>query len=224
MKIRPATPDDHDAILDVLHANPGREVIQLVGSEENARTYAQRLEELLPPSRRRIVAVPDVGEAMEAWRPVAPVGVLEYSIGGHERRPKQEVARALRDIVGTAGMLRAIPKLYARRRVDIPLPPNTLHLAELEVIPTWRNMGVATRLVGWAEEEAERRGVNVSLCTWLPYRAIDLYLRLGYRTTAYAVDARYQKTYGYRGRVLMQKQVGGPPIRAHCEHWFEDLA
>jgi GNAT superfamily N-acetyltransferase len=66
-----------------------------------------------------------------------------------------------------------------------PAPPATIFLWQLFIRPAWQGRGIATRLLGLAVAEAERRGFT-SMRLWTPQgatRARRFYEREGWKTT-----------------------------------------
>jgi len=74
---------------------------------------------------------------------------------------------------------------------------------ELLFVPeAFRGMGLATKLVAMAEDEARRRGCHSAWIDTLNPKACDLYRRLGYEVFGEL------KNYPVESRVFLQKQLG----------------
>ena len=59
---------------------------------------------------------------------------------------------------GPLGIIRLLPRLRARRRVETRRPPGTYHIAEIDVDPAYRNGGIGGALMENAEAEARAAG------------------------------------------------------------------
>jgi ribosomal protein S18 acetylase RimI-like enzyme len=106
------------------------------------------------------------------------------------------------------GVFAALPRLMARRRVDISPPEGAYHIAELHTHPALRNRGIGGALLDYAEREArwaEQRLMSLNTTTINPARR--LYERHGFRVTETRTDPIYERITGIAGRHLMVKEL-----------------
>jgi ribosomal protein S18 acetylase RimI-like enzyme len=199
--IRPATKADVARIAEIMHGEPRDEALGLIGDADLARKFGIGLVELdnIPnPAKPTVVALDE--------RRV--VGVLQYTRGESFSTTPAHVRLALR-VFGPIGVVRRIPRLRARSRVETPVPPDSFFIAEVHVDPKCRGRGIGGALMDWAEAEAKRLGATqMSLSTHTANPARRLYERKGFRVTRTATNPRYEKYTGIRGRVLMEKSIG----------------
>jgi ribosomal protein S18 acetylase RimI-like enzyme len=81
------------------------------------------------------------------------------------------------------------------------------YVSDLAVLPQFQGQGIGTRLLAFAEEQADRHGLgNCSLIVALHNEAArQLYLRLGYRIVETVTYSRLQQRCGERGYQRMMK-------------------
>jgi ribosomal protein S18 acetylase RimI-like enzyme len=201
--IRPATTSDVERIAEIMHGDPGPDLVGLVGDPERARAFGRglvMLERIPNPTRPTVVA--ESGGAV--------VGLLQYTLGTAATDVNLERVRLALRVAGPVRLARAVPRLRARQRVDVMPPPDAFYVAELHVDPTRRSEGIGARLLAWADDEATRLGrTHMALNTYSTNRARHLYDRAGYRVTHERTDPRYERYTGIPGRVLMEKRLSG---------------
>ena len=202
VSIRFATSEDVGRIVEIIKSDPGDDTIVLMGSVELARRYRERLVELerIPnPSRVTVVA----------QRPDRVVGMLQYRKGNGGRHGQLAHLRLLVSLVGLLGVLRRGRRLYARRRVHIPIPADSFYITNVHVETASQGQGIGGRLLEWAEREAIVLDARLmTLTTASNSRAIPLYERHGFTITSTATHPDYERYLHVPGRVLMEKVLG----------------
>jgi ribosomal protein S18 acetylase RimI-like enzyme len=100
----------------------------------------------------------------------------DYMARGYRRQQTGELVFLVAEANGFP-----VAKIWIDLRVD---PPHAALLSALDVMPCFRNLGLATRLIGVAEERARaaRRDIARMTVAQDNPRARRLYERLGYRS------------------------------------------
>ncbi len=199
--IRPATPHDAAAIVAIQHTEPSPAILGLAGSRERGQRLGAALVKTagVTDLRRPTVVYEARGEV---------VGFAQYSIGPSDDVPLSwtlvmRVVRALGPRVVFLG-----PRLKARKAVELPVPPESFYLSELQVRPDLRGRGVGGELLAWVEHQAEASDARLmSLITDIGNPARRLYERHGFEVIETRRDERFQHFTGQEGRVLMTKRV-----------------
>lgn len=196
--IRKATPDDTERIAEIMHGEAGQEATAIAGCEEAAIAFGTAMVRMKnsPQGWQHSAAAELDGEV---------VGVLQSNAGDFTITPSL-VFLAVR-ILGVS-VITALPRLRARKRVDIPHPDRAYHIAELHTHPTFRNRGIGGALLDHAEREARWAGLRLmSLNTTTINPARRLYERHGYRVVETRTDPAYERYTGIAGRHLMVKEL-----------------
>jgi ribosomal protein S18 acetylase RimI-like enzyme len=199
--IRPATDADVARIAEIMHGEPRREALGLIGDVDLARKFGTGLVLLdhIPNAAKPTVV---------ATRDDDVVGVLQYTCGQSDRTTFAHVRLAFR-VFGPLGVVRRIPRLRARSSVEIPIPAGSFCIAEVHVDPQCRGHGIGGALLDWAESEAKRLGATkMTLTTHTENPARRLYERKGFTVTRTVMNTRYEKYTGIPGRLLMEKPIG----------------
>jgi GNAT superfamily N-acetyltransferase len=201
VRLRSATADDVEGIIEILCREPGAESIAFMGSVELARRYSRGLlegEGIPNPSRVTVVA--------ESTGRI--VGVLQYGVDGGGHRGRLAHLRLLLKLVGPIGLVRRLPKLWGRVHVDIPTPANAFYIATLYVDADCSGEGVGGLLLERAEQEARERGAS-SMCvvTLSTSGAIPWYEQHGFAQTRTVTHPSYERHLHLEGRVLLEKQL-----------------
>jgi GNAT superfamily N-acetyltransferase len=198
--IRRATPADSARLTELMFVHPSREATALAGNAERAERFERALlAHVLASSHSEVWVVERAGQAL---------GFAETTVGSGTSLP--ELARVAVSAYGYAGAVRAAVRARTRARVDFSLPPDALHLVELQVHPRERNAGIGGELLRYVEGEAHRRGIDtIVLTTAIDNPARRLYDRHGFRVAGEKRDAGYEQRTGVPGRVLMTKTLGG---------------
>jgi len=203
ISIRPAGAEDVRRIAEIIHGEPGNESVALTGGVDRARRFGNglvALDEIPNASKPTVVAESD-GRV---------VGVLQYSRGQTGTPITLGHVRLAVSVMGPIGVLRLLPRLRARSKVDMPIPVDSFYVAELHVDPEVRGNGVGGQLLDWAEQEAKRLGDRrMTLTTTASNPARHLYERKGFTVTKQATHPSYERFSGIPGRVLMEKQLAG---------------
>jgi ribosomal protein S18 acetylase RimI-like enzyme len=199
--IRPATAADVDRIGDIMYDPPTGELLGIVGDPGRAERFGRgmlALQHLPNPGKPTFVAEIDGRVA----------GFLQCTSGSGStgaRGTWREWLLAVR-VAGPIGVARAIPRLRARIRVDIPTPAGAFYIAELHIDPDLRGQGIGGALLDFADREACNSGIrHLALHTHTTNRARNLYERHGYRVTQVREDPGYERYTGISGRILMEK-------------------
>ena len=201
LTIRQAVPGDTNRIAELLAGDPGRESIARAGSAERAIAFGTGIVRLTnSPQGWRHTAVAELDDRV--------VGIIQA--GGH-RGDMQLTPRLIYLAVqtfGPVGIVRLLPRLRARRRVQPQTPPGAYHIAEVDVDPALRNKGIGAALLKHAESEALATGYQLmSLTTTTVNPARRLYERHGFRVIATRTDPAYKRYTGIEGRHLMVKDL-----------------
>ena len=204
LAIRKATADDTERIAEILHGEPALESVRLCfGSVQLARALGYAL-----------VRLPGTPQGWEHTVLAAlneePVGVLQAS-GGHlgvTSFVTPGVVLQLMRIFGAFKLLRGLPRIWARARLNFDHQPGAYAVNELHVDSRYRNRGIGGALLDYAEEEARQDGYGrMSLSTTTINPARRLYERHGFRVVETRTDRQYEKYTGIAGRHLMVKEL-----------------
>ena len=200
LTIRHATPSDTNRIAEIMSGEPGQEAIGLTGSAELAREFEMAMVRL-PNSpvgwERTVVA--------ETNRRV--VGIVQAGDFPDFRITPRLMYLAIR-VFGPVKLMRLMPRLRARGRVQPKRPRGAYHIAEIDVDPSFRNQGIGSVLLDHVEAEARSGGcARMSLTTTTINPARRLYERHGFRVVETKTDAAYEKYTGIEGRHLMVKEL-----------------
>ena len=188
-------------MLEIFAGQPSPEVVALVGDVRLAGELNRGLLELEGlPNPRKPTVVATVGGRVE--------GFLQYSVYREGMSVSLAHVRLALRIAGPLRLLRSIPRLQARQRVDLEHPADTLYVAELHVDPARRGEGIGGRLLDWADARARTLGFRkLSLTTYSTNLARHLYERHGYVVVARRDDPGYERFTGTPGRLLMVKDL-----------------
>lgn len=200
--IRKATPGDTNRIAGLLGDDPGDESIGLAGSVEKAIAFGTGMARLpnSPQGWRHTVVAELDGKV---------VGMMQAGGDRQDAQVTPRVAYLALHTFGPLGILKLMPRLRARRRVQTRTPRGTYHIAEIDVDPGYRNRGIGSALLDHAEAEARRSGYGqMSLSTSTANPARRLYERHGFRVVETKTDAAYERYTGIEGRHLMVKELG----------------
>lgn len=201
LEIRDAEPVDLPRIREIMFGEPGPEWLSLGRTVDRARRLAGALMsvDLSPGAPGRTVVACHDGN---------PVGVLQYSRGAQGGGPSLAQVKAAVAVLGPVGVVRMVPRLRARARVDHAIPDDAVYLAEVHVDPALRGNGIGGQLLDVAEERARTLGVpRIVLTTTTSNPARQLYERKGYTVTATRTDPHYERYTGSAGRILMEKPL-----------------
>jgi ribosomal protein S18 acetylase RimI-like enzyme len=202
LRIRKATPGDTNRIADLFGGDPGDEAIGIAGDAGLAREFGMAMVRLPngPQGWQRTV-VAELDAQVVAMIQAGP------DVPGVSATPRL-VYLGLR-IFGPIGLVRLLPRLRARQRVQPVPPPESYYIAEIDVDAAYRNKGIGGALLDYAEEEARAAGHRLmSLTTSTTNPARRLYERHGFRVVETRTNAAYRRYTGIDGRHLMVKQLG----------------
>ena len=198
VQVRPAKPDDADAVVPLLYASADGMYDRFAGGADRAATVIRRaFEDAGTNASAEVISIAEVEGRIAAALSAFPV---------------EETAVRARAFLRLA--LRTIPpwrwpaalRLYWAGARAAPNPPaGTLYVDALATDPALRRRGAATALLREAEDQARRRGLPaVALDTALDNRgARSLYLGAGYEEVAYKAPAR-----SLPGFVALVKELG----------------
>lgn len=101
-----------------------------------------------------------------------------------------------------------VRRVRLRSRLEMPVPPGSYHVVELQVTPESRGMGIGAQLLRRAEALARERGCSrINLTTSLTNPALRLYAREGYVELARRSVPGYEALTGTPGRVFLDKPL-----------------
>jgi ribosomal protein S18 acetylase RimI-like enzyme len=201
LTIRMATPGDTNRIAELLGGDPGAEAIGLAGSPEKAIAF-----------ETGIVRLPN---SQQGWRHTVVaerdgkvVGIMQAGGDREDVKITPAIVYLALHTFGPLGIIRLLPRLRAKRRVETRRPPGAYHIAEIDVDPAHRNGGIGGALLDHAEAEARAAGYDqMSLSTNTANPARRLYERHGFRIAETRTNATYERFTGIEGRHLMVKQL-----------------
>jgi len=202
LTIRKATPGDTNRIAHLFGGDPGDEAIGIAGDAGRARQFGMAMVRLpnSPQGWKRTVVAELSGQV---------VGIIQGGpdVPGVKATPRLVYVGL--HVFGPIGLVRLLPRLRARQRVQPVPPPNSYYVAEIDVDPAYRNAGVGGALLDYAEVEARSAGCRLmSLTTTTINPARRLYERHGFRVMETRTDAAYKSYTGIEGRLLMVKELG----------------
>jgi ribosomal protein S18 acetylase RimI-like enzyme len=201
LTIRKAVRGDTSRIAEIVAGEPGQEAIGLTGSTILAREFGMALVRLpnSPQGWERTVVAELDGRV---------VGVIQAGDFPDVRVTRSLIWLAIHTF-GPVKIIRDIPRMRARGRVQPKRPPGSYHIAELEVDPELRNRGIGGALLDYAEMDAIRGAYKqMTLTTTTINPARRLYERHGFRVVETKRDAAYERYTGIEGRHLMVKELG----------------
>jgi ribosomal protein S18 acetylase RimI-like enzyme len=202
LTFRTATPADTERIAEIMFDEPGQEATGLAGGEERAREISKAMVRLpnSPQGWQQTVLAELDGEA---------VGVLQAGINPVSVTITPRLALTALRIFGPVDLIRLLPRLRARGRLNMKAPEDSYHVAELHVDRRVRGRGIGGTVLDYAEDEARKRGCRrMSLTTHTANPARRLYERRGFRVVETRTDTDYERYTGIEGRHLMVKELG----------------
>ena len=204
LTVRKATPGDTDRIAEIMHGEPMPEAVSLAfGDPELARALGSALIRM-PKSpmgwERTVFAVNDD----------KPAGMLQADASEVTSASlmKPGVLFRLLRIFGPVKLVRGLPRVRIRARLNFAYPAGAYIVHELHVDPAYRNRGIGGALLDYAEAEARRLGhARMALSTTTSNPARRLYERHGFRVVDTRTDPAYERYTGIAGRHLMVKEL-----------------
>ena len=204
LTFRKATPRDTDRIVEIMHGEPMPEAVGLAfGDPELARALGSALIRM-PKSpmgwQHTVFAVNDD----------KPAGMLQADASEVTSASlmKPGVLFRLLRIFGPVKLLRGLPRVRIRARLNFAYPAGAYIVHELHVDPAYRNRGIGGALLDYAEAEARRLGhARMALSTTSSNPARHLYERHGFRVVETRTDSSYERMTGISGRHLMVKEL-----------------
>jgi ribosomal protein S18 acetylase RimI-like enzyme len=201
LTIRRATPGDTNRIAELLGGDPGAEAIGLAGTAEKAIAF-----------QAGIVRLPNSPQGWHhtvvAEKDGAIVGIMQAGSDQQDVKITPTIVYLALHTFGPLGVIRLLPRLRARRRVETRGPPGAYHIAEIDVDPAYRNGGIGGALLDHAEAEARAAGYDqMSLSTNTANPARRLYERHGFRIVETRTNSAYERLTGIEGRHLMIKEL-----------------
>jgi ribosomal protein S18 acetylase RimI-like enzyme len=201
LTIRQATAADMPRIAELVAGEPGNEAIGIAGSVTAARRLGMGVYSIAPYTRAWEHTV-----LAEAGSEV--IGVLMSGSQVETLGLSPALAWLAVRSLGPLGVLRALPRMRARSRVQITPPSDAYHIGELDVDPRYRNRGIGGALLDYAESVAGGVGrKQMSLTTTTSNPARRLYERHGFHVVETKTDPDYERYTGIEGRVLMVKDL-----------------
>lgn len=206
--IRPATPDDEARILQLICTDPGEESIILMdGSLTRAKIYRRKLiqsETRYNPNRKSFVI-----ECTEFEGCHDAIAVIQLTTDRDDHHNRRAHLKILLSLLGVVDFCCILPKLAARRKVDVPRPENTVHILNINVDPEYQKQGLGAALLDYAQWYAQSAGCErVSLDKLTSEEELTAwYEKHGFKITHKVMDPSYEKHFGIKGRLLMEKVV-----------------
>ena len=200
LTIRMATPGDTNRIAEILGGDPGAEAIGLAGREK-AITFETGMVRLpnSPQGWRHTVVAERDGKV---------IGIMQAGGDQQDVRVTPAIVYLALHTFGPLGIIKLMPRLRARRRVQTRRPPGAYHIAEIDVDPGFRNGGIGGALLDYADAQARAGGYSrMSLSTNTANPARRLYERHGFRIAETRTDAAYERLTGIEGRHMMIKEL-----------------
>lgn len=199
---RRARPGDTERIASIMFDEPGREATGLCFNDEDlARRLSKELVRM-PEARvgwERTVLAEIEGEALGVLQADSDPTDVPFTLG---------LILHFARIFGPVKVVRALPRLRARRRVNVVMPPDAYIVHELHVHPEHRNRGIGGALLDYAEEQARHElAPRMALTTHMENPARHLYERHGFRVAEERTDPDYERYTGIPGRYLMIKEL-----------------
>jgi ribosomal protein S18 acetylase RimI-like enzyme len=201
--VRPATPGDLEALLDIMWTEPSRDAVVFAGDAVRARRFGSHLlEHALSTSPVDVHVAEDDGH---------PVGFVQTTGTGSDAPPARVLISAALRSFGWK-LPTVVLRARTRARVDLEAPPGATHIVEVQVHPSHRGSGIGGHLLRDVEARARAAQVaTLSLTTTITNPARRLYERHGFVVLTEVVDRGYEELTGAPGRVLMAKVLADPP-------------
>jgi ribosomal protein S18 acetylase RimI-like enzyme len=208
-----ARPDDNDAIVRLVYADPRGDGVKLLGTAQRAIRFGALVASAWPGASWSAATVVEAHGAV--------VAVLQDGPSDDEFQTDLTFLRRVIREFGPLTSARALPAGAALQRVRIPPPDDSWMIRELHVDPSWRNRGIGEQLLRHGETRAnDHHFATAALTTRTNKPARRLYERLGYRVIKQQNSRLYAHVTGAAGRVLMTKTLQhaerrGDPTRPH---------
>jgi GNAT superfamily N-acetyltransferase len=199
--IRAATPRDWVRFAEIIHGAPDAASIAVSGSAARARRFGAELVRLHSRHRSRTTMAAVLDERV--------VAVFAYSADNDRPTRVYRIVHlwAAMRVFGPFGIAGWLRRARVRRRVQPELPRECFYLAEVDVDPAYRNLGIGSDVLRWVEREAIRQGFRqMTLRVTLTNPAVRFYERHGFTIVDTITDHRYEALTGSHGRALMHKR------------------
>jgi len=201
LAFRKAVPGDTNRIAELTAGEPGAEEIALFGDAEKARAFGMAVVRLpgSPVGWERTVLAELDGRV---------VGMVQFGSDTPGLRSTMFLTYLALHELGPRGILRLLPRMRARRRVQTKAPEGAFNVSQIDVDPQYRNQGIGAALLEYAEAEARTGGYRLmSLSTSTSNPARRLYQRRGFQVVETKTDSRFEQYTGIEGRLQMVKDL-----------------
>ena len=201
LTFRKAVPGDTNRIAELTAGEPGDEEIGMFGDAEKARKFAMAVVRLpnSPIGWERTVLAELDGKV---------VGMVQFGSDTPGARSTLWLTYLALLEFGPVGILRLLPRMRARRRVQTKAPEGAFNVSQIDVDPEYRNRGIGAALMEYAEAQARAGGYReMSLSTSTSNPARRLYERRGFRVIETKTDKAFERYTGVEGRLQMAKEL-----------------
>ncbi|MBN2380000.1 GNAT family N-acetyltransferase [candidate division WOR-3 bacterium] len=200
--LRPARPEDATKAAELIYTTGPKSFNLAFGSYDRAIALI-----------RRMFAEQDTimsfNQATVAEFEGQTVGVLVLLDRKIERRTQARTGVELLKLSGPLFILFRFPVYLRQGRLILPIPPDTLFIADVAVSANFQGKGIGRLLMKHAESVAVQKDYT-SLCLDVAkdnFPAISLYKRLGYIRIFEATDPWFNMRFGLSGFQRMSKRI-----------------
>lgn len=201
---RPATKADIEKIVEIMIGEPNQVSTQIGMRMFGIQTMSQA---------KRLFGT--MAKSSENWRFTTlaetngeVVGILQVSEGSLHMTPRLMITAVL--LYGPFFMRKLMPRIQLQQRVQTEPLADAYKIAELHVAPSCRGVGIGSKLLDYAEQEARAAGYSqMALQTWVTNPARQLYERHGFQVVDTRTDAEFEQLTGTPGNYLMVKELNG---------------
>jgi ribosomal protein S18 acetylase RimI-like enzyme len=137
------------------------------------------------------------------------VGLIHFADREEEDRNNRGMGRQTIQLLGLFPTLWRMPRFIQLGRVMGRASDDSVYIRHVAVFPAYRRRGIASRLLAFCEEEAERRGISKLALDVVTDNepALRAYQKYGFEIVDKVVSERFIQACGLSGLYLMEKRI-----------------